>query len=231
VLRKQLVAFVVSAALLLSPAMADDSIVGVTTEGQGFTLQGLKALPGTSVFSGDIVKVGKAGWARFTLNDRTLLSLSEEGMARFLKGKEGLQLEVGKGKIAFHIPAKSNFTALLADATIRRSGTAPVAGLVVFRSTNLAVVAAEKGSLTITSAHDGKSLTLKEGEGVEVALAPAPSSAAAPPPPVAALTGVQIAIIGVVVAAVSIAAGAALSSAEPNLSQQQVQATVSPIRP
>lgn len=218
--------------LLAFPAWANANVVGTTGASRAANIRGAALLPGTTIFSGDTVEVGPGGSAFFSLVGGGQFHLAANSLARVGRIGDAIQLEVGRGRASFRTSEKTKIEARLADATIRSTGSKPVIGVIAFLSPTKAVVGAEKGEIVVTTAHDGKTMTLKDGEGVEVVLAPAPATAN-PQAQVAALglTGVQIAILAVAVALVTVGVGSALSSAEPNLTDQQRTNAVSPFRP
>jgi len=221
---------IVLVCLIAVPVWGDTNLLGTTISANSTKLRGVPVIAGATVFSGDVFEVGTGGAAWLSLTDRTRLHIGPGTSAVLARSGEMVQFRLLRGSASFRTFEMNRFEVWLADARVRSLSSRPAVGIVAVLSPSKAAVIAERGALVVSTERDGKTVILREGEGVEVALAPAPASPA-PPPPVAALTGVQIAIIGVAAAAVSIAAGAALSSAEPNLNQQQIQNAVSPFRP
>ena len=78
-----------------------------------------------------------------------------------------------RGGASFRTLEKSPVEARLGDATIRAANGLPAVGVINVRNSQSAVIAAEKGALVITTAHNSKSVTLREGGGAEVILAQA----------------------------------------------------------
>jgi len=99
-------------------------------------------------------------------------------------------------------------------------------------SAKTALIGAERGELLVSTAHDGKSVTLKEGEAVEVTLAPAPAK-----PELAGggtgaptLTGNQVAILGGTIVLIISLLAIKLASDHKSLTDTQKKNAVSPFQ-
>ncbi len=217
--------------------------IGTFCQSNFANVSGAGALAGTTVFSGDIIDVRARGSAWILLSGGMQVRVSPESSLRLRElpgGASRVEMEMFNGAAHFRTGETSSLVARLADATVRAKGTAAAAGVISVLSKKRAVIAAEKGELLLSTAHDGRSVTLREGEAVEVTLADAPTpdtpqevpqkrakrrGAAAP-----ILTGPQIAIIGVVVAATLASLGITGSRDNNNLTLQQKQDAVSPFK-
>jgi len=230
-------------ALLAVPATASPSTgspvvavpIGTISQSDATNVGGAGALPGTTVFSGDTIEVGPRGSAWILMNGGRHVRVSSDSRIRMVEpaGANRIEMEIFSGAARFRSGEKAVMVARLADATVRAKGTQPAVGLISVLSRRLAVISSEKGELLVSTAHDRKSLTLREGEAVEVTLADAP----APGKPqsggstgASSLTGQQVAILGSVVAAILIAIGIKLAMDNKNLTNQQKQDAVSPFK-
>ena len=231
-------------ALLAIPAAASPSTgspavaipIGTISQSDSAVIGSADAPAGTTVFSGDLIEVRSRGSAWVLLNGGMQVRVSSEGRIRLTElagGANRVEMEILNGAARFRTGEAAPVVARLADATVRAKGTKPAAGLISVLSSRSAIIAAENGELLVSTAHDGRSLTLREGEAVEVTLADAP----APPKPqgggalgTTKLTGAQIAILGGVVAAVLTAIAIKLAMDNKDLTLAQKQNAVSPFK-
>ncbi|MBI1750820.1 MAG: hypothetical protein HY234_05815 [Acidobacteria bacterium] len=233
-------------ALLAVPAGASPSTgsravatpIGTISQSDSVIVGGTGALAGTTVFSGDMIEVGPRGSAWILLNGGMQVRVSSESRVR-LRGLAGgtnrVELEMFSGAARFRTSETAPVMARLADATVRARGAKPAVGVVSVLSRKSAIIGAEMGELLVTTAHDGKSVTLREGEAVEVTLAEAPPAGKPQPKGGGAsgatgLTGVQVAILGGVIAAVAAAIAVKLAMDNKNLTDQQKKDAVSPFK-
>jgi hypothetical protein len=157
--------------LLAAPAWcATNPVVGTAGPSQGATVRGAGLLPGTTLFSGDFVDVGSRGDAALSFGRGSMVRLSEETTLRLEKGDNRVAFELLRGRVAFRSSEQLPLEAHLADANIRSANGLAAVGVMAFRSPKVVVVLAERGSLLISTAHDAKSVSLREGESVEMRL-------------------------------------------------------------
>jgi hypothetical protein len=157
--------------LLAAPAWAaTNPVVGTAGPSQAATLRGAGLLPGTTLFSGDTVDVGARGGAALSFGRGSMVRLSEETTLRLEKGDNRVAFELLRGRVAFRSSEQLPVEAHLADANIHSANGLAAVGVLAFRTPKLVVVSAEKGSLLISTAHDAKSISLREGESVEMRL-------------------------------------------------------------
>jgi hypothetical protein len=209
--------------LLAVPAGTKSNIVGTTVSGQAATVRGSALAPGTTVFHGDAIDVARKGAARINLAGGAVLQIGAESQVRLLSEKNQTVFEVTRGRASFRM-AQGQAQGRLADATVRAAGAQPSIGTIAILDAHKAIIGSEKGELVVTVASGG--VTLREGEGVEVTLAaPAAEEAGG------GLSGVQVAVIGGVIAGLAIGIGVWASSRSDDLSEEARRNAVSPFRP
>ena len=220
--------------LMASPAWsATNPVVGTAGPSQAATVHGAGLLPGTTLFSGDTVDVGARGDAALSFGRGSMARLSEETTLRLVKGDNRVAFEVLRGRVAFRSSEQLPIEARLADASIRSANGLAAVGVLAFRTPKLIVVTAQKGSLLISTAHDAKSLSLREGESVEMRLDAQQggqedtraSGASAP-----GLTHGQWKAIAIITTAVALGVGLAVATGEFGLSDSQKGNLVSPFQ-
>lgn len=218
-----------------SPAVATP--IGTFSYSDSALIAGAGALAGTTVFSGDMIEVGPRGSAWILLNGGMQVRVSSASRLRLKEiasGKNQIEMEMFSGAARFRTSEAAPVVARLADATVRAKGANPAVGIISVLSRNKAIIGAEQGDLLVSTAHDGKSLTLREGETVEVVLADPPT----PGKPqgsntaggAAGITGPQIAILTVVLTGVMLAIGVTLAKQNKDLTDTQKQNLVSPFK-
>ncbi len=235
---RQLLAWLL-ALTLASPAGAASTVVGNVASSESATVRGTALTPGSTVFSGDTIEVGPKGIARVALTDGAQVQMAGNSQVRLTKSSETIQLTIDRGLTAFLTTEKSALEALLGDATVRPAkGTAAI-GVINVRSPETAVIAAQKGTLLISTAHDSKTVTLREGQGAEVTLAPdnpqqtpeekkkKKGGAAVPG---GSWSAGKVVIIAAILGGVATGIGFLLGQNEVELTQQQKCLAVSPFR-
>jgi hypothetical protein len=242
--RRGLVALLV--ALLAVPAAASPSTgspavatpIGIFSYSDSALIGGAGALAGTTVFSGDIIEVGPRGSAGILLHGGMQVHVSAASRLRLkeLAGAKQIELEMFSGAARFRTCEASPVLARLADAVVRAKGADPAIGIISLLSRTKAMIGAEKGELLVTTAHDGNSVTLREGDAVEVTLVDPPAPAPGKPQGTNkttgahALTGPQVAILSVVLGGVAVGVGLKLAMDNKGLTDLQKQNMVSPFK-
>ena len=233
------------AALLAVPAVASPNSgspavatpIGTFSYSDAAMISGAGALAGTTIFSGDTIEIGPRGSAGILLNGGMQLRVSSASRLRLKEiasGKNQIEMEIFSGAARFRTSEAAPVVARLADATVRAKGAKPAVGIIAVLSRNKAIIGAVQSDLLVSTAHDGKSLTLHEGESVEVVLADPPD----PGKPQGSnkttgartLTGPQVAILSVVLVGVAIGVGVALSMRENGLTDLEKQNLISPFK-
>jgi ferric-dicitrate binding protein FerR (iron transport regulator) len=212
--------------VLAVPAWSVPTVVGTTAASQSATVRGSALLPGSTIFSGDTIQVGTKGMASIALTGGVQVRVGPESQVRFAREKETAQLEIGRGSASFRVAPGVPFEARLADATIRGAGSGPAVGVILVQSEEKAVIAAEKGELVVSTAHDSRSMTLREGEGVEVTLAPEPQGTSGTS--AKTLSGKRVAILALV--SIGIVAAIAIWRGTTEISDEEKRNEVSPFR-
>ena len=157
--------------LLASPAWcATNPVVGTAGPSQAATVRGAGLLPGTTLFSGDTVDVGARGDAALSFGRGSMARLGQETTLRLEKGDSRVAFELLRGRVAFRSSVELPVEARLADASILPANGLAAVGVMAFRSPKVVVITAEKGALLVRTAHDARSVSLREGESLEMRL-------------------------------------------------------------
>jgi len=202
---RQLVACL-SAFCLAFPALAAPAnpvVVGLTVSTHSAVLGNAGLRAGATVFNGDRLRVERGGNVLIATARQSTLNFDAESSATLSRAAEPapVVVELHSGLLSFHAQGRDWVEVLLADAVIRNAGSAPAKGIVARVTLERAVIGAESGEITVSTAHDGRSVTLRAGETVEVLL---PEKTATPPqavePAAKGRSGKRTALIGVIVA-------------------------------
>jgi hypothetical protein len=195
--------------------------VGNVVSARSAVIGNAGAASGTTLFSGETVEVGERGGALLALRGGAQVRLAEKSRVQLVRTEGAIELDIAYGRVQFRTSANTPVIGRLADGTLRPRGAEPAVGVIALLTPSTAIVGAEKGVLTFTTAHDGKSVDLKEGEAVTVRLAQAtgqqePTPTATTKEPLNRKRTAQIAIITTaVVVGVGLAlVGVALSDSE-----------------
>lgn len=218
---------VVLVAFLAFPTWSASPVVGTVARSTGATSGGTVLQSGSTVFSGDVVEVSPTGAAWIALEGGARVQISSATQVRLERSGEKVSLELGRGRVAFR--AGSGFEARLGDATVRAAGSAAT-GHVYWTEERRALIASEKGELIVTAAGSAKSITLREGEGVEVTLEPAPAPQVGNPANANTLSRRWVVILGLIVGVTVTAIAIALNRGETEISQRDRGNEISPFK-
>jgi len=229
--RQVLVCLVVAA--LVSPVPAypagRPAMLGIATSSYQARIGQSELLPGATIFSGDTLFVEQDGIAVVSLSSESVARFGSETSARLLKPENstGTAIELRSGVMTFRGRAGA-LEARIGDAVVRGAGDQPAVAAVAYVSPEKVLVGAEEGSVTVSTARNGRSVTLRKGESVEVNLADPPKPQATSPAGAGSAGVAKVAVIGTILA-VGITV-IALSLRNDGLTRQQQQDLVSPFR-
>ncbi len=226
---------VVFVLLLALPAWGEPSVVGNVASSQAATVRGTDLTPGHTIFSDDTIVVGIHGSAWIALTGGAQVQLAEQSQVRLTKSADKVELTIDRGLASFRTAEKSEVEALLGDATIRSANGMPAVGIISVRRPQSAIVAVQKGGLVMITAHDAKSLTLREGEAADVRLVPEQDkdkdkSKGGPAAPGGSWTADKTVILAVIIRGTATAIGVLLGQSEVQLSETEKKNAVSPFR-
>ncbi len=229
---RQLLAFLL-VLMLAFPAWTSPNIVGNVSSSESATVRGTNLTPGSTILSGDAIDVGARGSAQILLVGGAQLRMLEDSQVRVTRTTDVIQVSVQRGVASFRTAENSSVEALLADATIRSADRLPAVGIISVRSPQSAMIAAEKGTLLITTTHDSKSVTLHEGDAAEVTLVPERAKdkdKGGGAVPAGATSAARVVLIAIIVGGAITAAALLLGRGETQLTTLQKCNSVSPFR-
>ena len=179
--RKFLAAFLSFVAV--SPVWGGAEPLGNITFSNDATVRHTQLAPGSTVFSGDVISVSERGAARIALVGGAQAEILNNSSVQINKTADSVQMAVEGGRVSFHAAGESTFSALINGATVRPVGGTETSGVIQLLSDTHAFVAAQKGTLLLTTAADGKTYTLQEGQAADLTATEDPQQGGAPPAP------------------------------------------------
>jgi hypothetical protein len=156
------------AALPAKSTASKPEVAGIVAVAAAAAVRDAGAPAGTTIYSGDTLQTFVGG-AIVAIGD-SQVRFGAESRARLLREQGRVQVEIQRGRMSLRSSASSPVEARLADAVIT-PGDSAIAGIAVL-SESKAMVTAERGSVTLRTSRDDKSVTLRPGESVEVTLWP-----------------------------------------------------------
>ena len=235
-LRRLIIAVVVGV-LVCPPAAPAGGIVGAAGPSERAMVRGVTLQQGANIFSGDVVEVGPGGEGVVTFGHNAMARFAELTAVRASRDANTIGLELLRGRMIFRTTPEQPVVGSFADALVQPENGQEAVAIVAFRTPSLVVITAERGTLSVTAGTARRSVTVPQGQSVEVALSAAPGGAAnAPdsqpadkPPSNKKEGGAMLWTTGVVLGGgVALAAGLAASSTQTQLTCPQKGALVSP---
>lgn len=216
------------------PARSDSGeIVGTIVGGQAATLRSEATATGSTVFSGDSVFVGNGGRAQIAVNGGGQIVLLSDSTARLMRTDATVDLRLERGTASFSAETINGLDAVLEDTVIRPS-TVPAFAVIYVESATSIVVAAQKGSLEIATAHNSTVTKLHEKQAARITLVDdLPGARPAKAKPGKSLDPPQshrLAYIALIIGGAAIITGGILSALEPRQSQQTLDNETSPFQ-
>lgn len=200
-------------------------------------VRGAPLQQGTNVFSGDVVEVGPGGEGVVTFGHNAMARFGAETAVRASRDANTIGLELLRGRMLYRTTTEQPVVGTFADASVRAEGSQEAVAIIAFRNPQLVVVTAERGALSVTAGRNHRTVSVPQGQAVEVALLDdnAPNAGNGPngqpqnqntrkQKPSGAMWATGVVLGG----GAALGAGLALSSNETHLTCQQKGALVSP---
>jgi hypothetical protein len=218
-------------ALLASPAWSQNQIAGTVLTSQAATMGNSPLPSGSTIFSGDSVSVEQSGGAEIDVAGGGRIEVFRDSSVQLNRVASRVQFAVLRGGVSFLAGPNDAIETTLGDATIRAKDPSSV-GVLHLENPDSAVLLARKGTLTIKTAHDAKSIDVPEGSAVSITLAdppPDPQGGAAPAGRAAPALK-KIAIILFIFAAAFLGIFLWISTHEPTETPSQLTSEISPFK-
>ena len=218
--------------LLASPAWSQNQVVATVLTSQSATMGDVALPSGSTIFSGDAISVDQTGGAEVDATGGGRLEVFRDSSVRLNRIASRVQFSVLHGGVSFLAGPNDALETSLGDATIRAKDPASL-GVLHLESPDSAVLLTRKGTLTITTARDGKSVDVPEGSAVSITLVdppPDPPGPQAQPAGRAAPALRKIALILFIFAAAFLGVFLWIAAHEPTETPSQLASEISPFK-
>jgi hypothetical protein len=209
-LRKMLVGVLMM--VMVSPLWGGGEPLGSVTSSSDATVRDSKLTPGSTVFMGDVISVAAHGGARIALKSGAQAEILGDSSVRLTVADSKIQMVVDRGQASFQTAGGNAISAMVADATVRPADKAETSAVIQSLSETHVIIAAEKGTLLVTTASDGKVYTVPEGEAADLTAAPDPQQGGGAVPAGKAAPGLSIRRKAVIWTVVIVGAGVAVTA-------------------
>ena len=172
-LGRSLIAAVVVAALFPGQVSAG-AVVGAAGPSEAATVRGAALQQGTNIFSGDVVEIGAGGEGIVTFGHNAMARFSELSSVRATKDSAIIELELLRGRMVFRTTPEQPVVGSFADAQVRSEGGLESVAIVAFKNPTLVAVTAERGTLAVVAGTEKRSVSVPQGQTVEVSLSDTP---------------------------------------------------------
>jgi len=234
---RHLIIALLAGVMACPPPVLAGGVVGAAGPSTKAIVHGAALQQGTNIFSGDIVEVGPGGEGVVTFGHNAMARFAAESAVRASRDANIIGLELLRGRMIYRTTAEQPVIGTFADASVRAEAGKEAVAIVGFRNPKLVVVTAERGALSVTAGHNRRTVTVPEGQSVEVALSddqdanggngsngqPQTQNTTKPRP-----SGAMWATGVVIAAGAAVGAGLALSNHQTQLTCPQKDALVSP---
>jgi len=168
--RHLIIAVLVGVLACSPPALAGGGVVGSAGPSEKAIVRGTPLLQGTNVFSGDVIEVGPGGEGVVTFGHNAMARFAADSAVRASRDATIIGLELLRGQMTYRTTPEQPVVASFVDALVRAEGGKEAVAIVAFRNPTLVAITAERGALDVSAGRDHRSVTVPEGQTVEVAL-------------------------------------------------------------
>jgi hypothetical protein len=173
---RPLLAALLSGSLLALPSLSAPLTVAVAGPSKGTTVRGSDMIEGTNIFDSDVVEVGPGGEGVVTFGHNAMARFAEMSAVRAHRDANIIGLELLRGRMVFRTTHEQAVVGRFADAQVRSERGQEAVAIVAFRNPALVIVTAEHGTLAVAAGRERRTVSVPEGQTVEVALSDLPRS-------------------------------------------------------
>jgi len=181
---RTLVAAVVVGALLFPGQVLAGAVVGSAGPSEAATVRGAVLQQGTNIFSGDVIEVAAGGEGIVTFGHNAMARFAELSAVRATRDANSIGLELMRGRMVFRATPEQPVIGTFADAMVKSEAGQEAVAIIAYRNPTLVAVTAERGTLSVMAGTEKRSVSVPQGQTVEVSLSDTPPAAGnnAPPP-------------------------------------------------
>jgi len=220
---RQLAAALLSTLLAALPSLATPQVVAVAGPSKYAVAHGNDVAQGMNIMNGDIVEVSQNGETILLIGHNASVHVPSNSAVRIFKCGDRSVVQLLRGQLTFRATPQQTVHVQLGDAMVQPTTGQQVIGIVALSSPTTANLTAQQGSFTVSTAHDGKSALVNQGETRQATLSSA-ADVSNPNPPIC---GVAAAVVTspATIAWVTMGIGAAAAAGTLALTQTQTQLT------
>jgi hypothetical protein len=218
-------------ALLASPAWSQSQVAGTVITSQSATMRDAPLPPGSTIFSGESISVDQTGGAEIDVAGGGRIEVFRDSSVQLNRIASRVQFVVLRGGVSFLAGPTNGLETTLGDATIRAKDPSSL-GVLHLENPASAVLFTRKGTLTIKTEHDGKSVDVAEGSAVSITLVDPPPEPQGGTEPAgrAAPALKKLAIILFIFAAAFLGIFLWIAAHEPSETPSQLASEISPFK-
>ena len=218
-------------ALMASPAWSQNQVAGTVLTSQSATMHDAPLPSGSTIFSGESISVDQTGGAEISVARGGRIELFRDSSVQLNRIASRIQFAVLHGGVSFLAGPNDALETTLGDATIRAKDPSSL-GVLHLENPDSAVLFTRKGTLTIKTAHDAKSVDVPEGSAVSITLADPPPEPQCGTEPAgrAAPALKKLAIILFIFAAAFLGIFLWIAAHEPSETPSQLATEISPFK-
>ncbi|HUJ39604.1 MAG TPA: hypothetical protein VLW54_03580 [Candidatus Acidoferrales bacterium] len=234
---RHLIIALLAGVLACPPPVLAGGVVGAAGPSEKAIVRGSPLQQGTNIFSGDVVEVGPGGEGVVTFGHNAMARFGADTAVRASRDANTIGLELLRGRMTYRTTSDQPVVGTFADASVRSESGQEAVAIVAFRNPKLVLVTAERGALAVTAGRTHRTVTVPQGQTVEVSLSDDNDPNGGTPPngqqqgqnttkprPSGAMWATGVAMG----AGAAVAAGLALSNNQHHLTCPQKAALVSP---
>lgn len=218
-------------AFLASPAWSQSQVAGTVITSQSATMRDAPLPPGSTIFSGESISVNQTGGAEIDVAGGGRIEVFRDSSVQLNRIASRVQFAVLRGGVSFLAGPTNGLETTLGDATIRAKDPSSL-GVLHLENPASAVLFTRKGTLTIKTEHDGKSVDVAEGSAVSITLVDPPPEPQGGTEPAgrAAPALKKLAIILFIFAAAFLGIFLWIAAHEPSETPSQLASEISPFK-
>ena len=227
----QFLAALLSVLLAALPSLSAPQTAAVAGPSKSAVVRGGELSQGTNVMNGDIVEVAQNGETVLLFGHNASVRVPSESSVRVFKCGDRVVVQLLRGQVTFRATPQRPVQIQLGDATIQPTAEQQVVGTVALASPTTANLTAQQGLFTVSTAHEGKSQVVNQGETRQATLSSAAEMANPPICGVAAAvvtSPTTMARVMIGLGAVGLVTGLLLSHTQTQLTCPQKGPLVSP---
>jgi hypothetical protein len=230
---RQLLAALLSTLLAALPSLAMPQTAAVAGPSKSTSVGNGEVTQGTNIMNGDTVEVAQNGDTVLLMGHNATVRVPSNSAVRIFKCGDRSVVQLLRGQLTFRATPQRPIRVQFGDAMVEPAAGQQVIGLVALTSPTTASMTAQQGSFTVSTAHEGKSAVVNQGETQQATLASA-ADVANPNPPICGVAAavpshaVSTAWVMIGLGAAGLATGLALSGHQTSLTCPEKGALVSP---